>query len=102
MIALLIDIVALLCLARFSGLAYAVNQGEPVVDPAGPIVLNEQISPVDQIKSRVLRGDLGAQPSQRQLLDEVKTAFRELADNGQLIKNGQCFELCIDARGEAA
>lgn len=102
LVALLIDTVALLCLARFSGLAYTVNQGEPVVDPARPIVLNEQISPVDQIKSRVLRGDLGAQPSQRQLLDEVKTAFRELADNGQLIKNGQCFELRIDARGEAA
>ncbi|WBA86501.1 hypothetical protein [Endozoicomonas sp. GU-1] len=95
-IALLIDVVALCCFSRLGQLHRLVNQGGSLPVPTAP---NEQTTPVERIKHRVLRGDLGAQPSQRQLIDEVKTAFRELSDDGQLIKNGQYFELRIDARG---
>ena len=95
-IALLIDVVALCCFARLGQLHRKVNQCESLPEP---FAQNEQSTPVERIKHRVLRGDLGAQPSQRQLIDEVKTAFRELSDDGQLIKNGQYFELRIDARG---
>lgn len=95
-IALLIDVVGLFCFARLDGVSQPVKQGESLPEALSQV---EPGSPVELIKERVLRGDLGAQPSQRQLLDEVKTAFRELADNGQLIKNGQYFELRVDARG---
>ena len=97
-IALLIDVVALCCFARLGALQRKVNQGD---SPPKPIEAEPAEAPVELIKHRVLRGDLGTQPSQRQLLDEVKTAFRELTDNGHLIKNGQYFELCIDAKEEA-
>ena len=84
-IALLIDGVALLSFARAGRCSWRTPTGDTTSDSP------RFTDPVAQIKSRVLSGELGEQPSQRQLLDEVKTAFRELADSGQIAKTGPVF-----------
>ena len=81
----LIDLGALACLYR--GKPKQTEKSSTESEP------QQQSDPVQYLEKRILAGDFGEQPSQRQAIDEIKNAFDQLTEAGQLVKEGQRFTI---------
>lgn len=93
LLALLIDLSALLAIGVQQPAAAVKTQ--PQDNPKQPDEPRKEsdTSPVFHLRDRILSGEFGNPPSQRQAVSEVKQAFDQLADDGQLVKVGNRFEL---------
>ena len=93
LLALLIDLSALLAMGVQQ--PAAADKPQPEDQPEQPDDNTEQdeACPVGHLRDRILSGDFGNPPSQRQAVAEVKQAFDGLAEDGHLAKVGNRFEL---------
>ncbi|MBO9493823.1 hypothetical protein J7438_06955 [Thalassotalea sp. G20_0] len=89
--AALIDYTALLALGMVSRTesltAAEVQQPESVVNQL------DSVEWIAVLQQRILSGEFGEHPSQRQMIDEVKQAYEALKDDGRLVKDGQRFRV---------
>lgn len=92
--AALIDYTALLALGMVSQTELPTES--EAHQPESVVNQTDSVEWVAVLQQRILSGEFGEHPSQRQMIDEVKQAYDALKDDGRLVKDGQRFRVIGD------